>query len=340
MKTKFIFDEPILRGFLAEANSIFQEVQAHSKANPSQAVYLKKSRSYRSILRGCSEKLQREHETNAAYEDYVTIFYSIECIWHLCEIFLIDQLPSNHPVPHLIDWIRFHFPEAEQRATSLLFTNRTNEPDNKEYLHVVKSLVVQGHIEVARTILQLYSRNNFNASLQMTEEILRSVPIFNVGSGLSHQNWRSQWQYWLTDTESKLQMGCFEMEPELKEIVELVTGNETAWNNLASKSSCWYEHFPGFLFYTQPNCTYYQLSSLAGNWQRRWLYERTNSAVDHNGQHLRHLDRIVLKIMENDLHQVLRDIQHVYDQQWFATHLTDLLWHSGKLNVFNDEQNE
>lgn len=174
LKTKFIFDEPILRGFLAEANSIFKEVQLLAKHNAQQGEYLKKSHGYRSILRGCLEKLQKVIDTNAAYKDYMTIFYSIECIWHLCEIFLIDSLPSNHPVPHLIEWIRFHFPDAEQKASELLFTNQGDDVDN-DCLSLVKSLIAQGHLEVARTILQTYARTNYNASLQMAEEILRTV---------------------------------------------------------------------------------------------------------------------------------------------------------------------
>lgn len=168
----------------------------------------------------------------------------------------------------------------------------------------------------------------------MTEEILRLVPIFNVGSGISIQNWRSQWQYWLTETESKIQMGCFDSDPELKEIVELVTGNEATWNKLAHESSCWYEYFPGYLFYTHPNCTYYELNTMAEKWLNRWLFEHDSSI-----ENLKHLDRIVLKIIQNDFHQMLRDIQNIYDQQWFATHLTDLLWHR-KLDIFNDENNE
>lgn len=174
LKTKFIFDEPILRGFLAEANSIFQEVQTLAKLNAPHGKYLEKSYAYRSILRGCLEKLQKEIETNASYKDFMTIFYSIECIWHLCEIFLIDTLPTNHPVPHLIEWVRFHFPDAEQKASELLLTNQGDELDN-DCLPSVKSLIAQGHLNVALTILQSYGRNNFNASLQMTEEILRTV---------------------------------------------------------------------------------------------------------------------------------------------------------------------
>lgn len=330
-----MFNEPILRGFLAEANSIFQEVQMQHKTNPSQKDFLKKSHAYRSILRSCLEKLQTETDTDPTFHDYMTIFYTIECIWHLCEIFLIAPFPSNHPVPHLVEWIRFHFPEAEQKATSLLLQNRGDEP-NEEYLKVVKTLIAQGHLEVARAILQMYSRSNFNASLQMAEEALRLVPIFNVGGGLSVQNWQSQWQDWLTDTESKIQMGCFDAEPELKEIIELVTGNDTAWNKMASQSSCWYEHFPGYLFYTQPNCTYYELNTLAEKWLQRWSLER-NFPVNDNGNSMKLLDRIVYKIIQNDLYQVLCDIQGLYDQQWFATHLTDLLWHTGKLKIINDD---
>lgn len=344
LKTKFIYDEPILRGLLAESNSIFQELQQQqSKTNSPRPEYLKISQTYRSIIRGCLQKLQKEMENDAnhLYQDFITIFYSIECLWHLCEIFLIDSVPSNFAVPHLIDWIRFHFPAAEQRATELLFVDRyESEPSDKEYFRVVKSLVVQGHLDVARTILQFYGRNHFNASFQMTEEILRTVPIYSVSGGLSLQNWRSQWQYWVADTESKLEMGCFESEPELKEIVELVTGNETTWSNLATESTCWYEHFPGFLFYTQPNCTYYQLGTLAENWLRRWLYARGDRVENTSGSSLKHLDRVILKIMQNDLHQVLRDIQNMCDQQWFATHLTDLLWHCGKLNIFSEDHNE
>lgn len=254
----------------------------------------------------------------------------------MCEIFLIDSVPSNFVVPHLIDWVRFHFPAAEQRATELLFASRDDyEFTDKEYLDVVKMLIVQGHLDVARTILQLYGRNNFNTCYQMTEEILKSVPIYSITGGLSLQNWRSQWQYWVTDTESKIEMGCFESEPGLKEIVLLITGNEAAWHNLAKDATCWYEHFPGFLFYTQPNCTYYQLNTFAEKWIRNWLHRRGD---DSSARNLKHLDRVILKIMQNDLHQVLRDIQNMCDQQWFATHLTDLLWHCGKLDVFSEEQ--
>lgn len=134
-------------------------------------------------------------------------------------------------------------------------------------------------------------------------------------------------------------MGCFESDPAIKDIVELVTGSELAWCKLASESNCWYEYFPGYLFYAHPSCTFYELSTLSDKWLNMWQSER-GPENDRDDTNLKHLDHIVLKIMQNDFHQVLRDIQNVYDQQWFATHLTDLLWHIGKLNMFNDQNNE
>lgn len=343
LKTKFIYDEPILRGLLAESNSIFQEMQQQSKVVGARPDYLRISQTYRSVIRSCLQKLQRCNENNAnqLYDDYITIFYSIECLWHLCEIFLIDSAPNSIAVPHLNEWIRFHFPEVEQRARELLLFDHHFSPEDsdKEILRIVKLLVVQGHLDVARTILKFYSRNHSNATSQMTEDILKSMPIYSANGGLSLQNWHSQWQYWLSDAESKLQMGCFDLgsdaDKELKTIVELVTGNEDAWRELSKQSTCWYEYFPGYLFYTQQNCTYYHLGTMAENWLQIW-----HSARDESSGTLKYLDRVILNIMQHDLHQVLRDIQNMCDQQWFATHFTDLLWHCGKLNVLSEEHNE
>lgn len=45
--------------------------------------------------------------------------------------------------------------------------------------------------------------------------------MFQAYGGLSLQKFRSQWQYWVTDTESKLATGCMAAEPELEEILKV-----------------------------------------------------------------------------------------------------------------------
>lgn len=38
------------------------------------------------------------------------------------------------------------------------------------------------------------------------------------------------------------------------------------------------------------------------------------------------------------MHQVLLSIQKMCDNQWFVTHLTDLLYHCGKLSVIGENK--
>ena len=42
--------------------------------------------------------------------------------------------------------------------------------------------------------------------------------------------------------------------------------------------------------------------------------------------------------MESDLHQVIKEIQYMNDNGWFAAHLTDLLYHCGRLNIMDKHQ--
>lgn len=121
------------------------------------------------------------------------------------------------------------------------------------------------------------------------------------------------------------------------QIFQLISGNEEAWMNQARKSSCWYEYLPGYLFYTNPSCKYFELGTVADTWLRLWASAKGYHGVD---DHLKHLDRVIFKIMENDMHQVLYDIQNMCDNQWFVTHLTDLLYHCDELHIKGDQQKE
>lgn len=171
---------------MAEANSIFINLQRDVKqsSNPD---YSKISRTYRSIVRACSEKLQDtlakediDDDKRFAYENYITIFYSVECVWHLCEILLIDAAPSHIVVPQLLDWIRFHFPIYERKAAEMLFVEQENtEEMNREFMPVIKGLIAQGQVDVARTLLRLHPDYD-TASYQIAEEILKAMPTYSV----------------------------------------------------------------------------------------------------------------------------------------------------------------
>lgn len=113
----------------------------------------------------------------------------------------------------------------------------------------------------------------------------------------------------------------------------MVSGNTDAWLEHARDASCWYEHLPGYLYYTEPGCKYFELGTFADRWLRQWARMRGIKAGS-----LKHLDRVILKVMENDMHQVIHDIQNMCDNKWFVTHLTDLLFHCGQLQIVGEHQ--
>jgi nuclear pore complex protein Nup85 len=105
----FILDDPIVKTLISESNSIFYNLQKLKKR--SNDCYLMTSRAYRSAIRTMLNKLQEKIEDDeqlgldvAKYENFVTIFYSVECLWHLVEILLIDQV-SPSIVSGLIEWV-------------------------------------------------------------------------------------------------------------------------------------------------------------------------------------------------------------------------------------------
>lgn len=115
--------------------------------------------------------------------------------------------------------------------------------------------------------------------------------------------------------------------------MRLIIGDVDAWNEQAATSDCWYEHFPGFLFYSEPTCKLFELGTFANVWISRWA-----NAKQSRKDRMRHVDSITLHIMENDLHQVLHDIQNICDNHWFVTHLTDLLFNCGHLEILGEQQ--
>lgn len=95
----FVLDELVVRGLVSESSNIFYSLQTAKEK--SSDIYLRTSRAYRSAVRSTINKLQEDEEK---YGDFISIFYSIECLWHLCEFLLIDHSTSS-VVPNLIEWV-------------------------------------------------------------------------------------------------------------------------------------------------------------------------------------------------------------------------------------------
>lgn len=144
------------------------------------------SRQYRSVIRACLENMQDEIAkptiaTTAKQElhNYITIFYSIECIWHLCEILFNDVIPGNIVLPHLLDWVRFHFPKHERNAAILLSSDMDGLETNEEFWPTVFGNVLQGRVKVARALLKQHSAAG-SPVFQLMQMVLSSMPTYGV----------------------------------------------------------------------------------------------------------------------------------------------------------------
>ncbi|KAG5675136.1 hypothetical protein PVAND_005065 [Polypedilum vanderplanki] len=171
-------------------------------------------------------------------------------------------------------------------------------------------------------------------TFQLAEKELQTMPIFNSNGGLSIQKFRSQWSIWSSALESKLESGLFSSEPEVENIMKLITGDKEAWMQVCKESNCWYEYFAGFLFYTQPSVRYFELGTFADNWLGQW--SSTKGMKEYTG--LKSLDRMVLAVLKNDMAELIYSIQDMGDNKWFVVHLVDLLVHCDQLRI-SEESN-
>ncbi|KAG8262345.1 Nucleoporin nup85 [Homalodisca vitripennis] len=99
LRTDTVLFDPIVRKLVNESNATFIAGQKITPSAGARPETLKLSIQYRSIIRACIEDLQKESmkPKKEMYQQYVSIFYNIEFIWHLTEILLVNALPELIP---------------------------------------------------------------------------------------------------------------------------------------------------------------------------------------------------------------------------------------------------
>ncbi|XP_066153103.1 nuclear pore complex protein Nup85 [Euwallacea fornicatus] len=325
----------ILRKLVNESNGTFLALQASLANKPAdlKVEILNISRQYRSIIRACLENLQDEvakstvsSQERSELHNYITIFYSIECIWHLCEILLIDVIPGNIVLPYLLEWVRFHFPKHERNA-ALLLTNEENKLElEEEYWPTVFGNLLQGRIKIVRTFLKQHSAAD-TPVFQLMQHVLKSMPTYGVVSNISVNEFSLQWRHWSMDLQQKIDSKQFINNHQLNLLAKLMVGEEEAWAEIQGKCEAWYEFLAGWLLYTEPTVKTFELGQFA-------KHSITKMRLRHN---LTHLDRVLLAAMEFDIFEVIKQTQEMSENGWFVTHLTDILYHSGRLASLETE---
>lgn len=191
LRQDVVLFHPILRKLVNESNGVFLAVQnmMKSKTVDHRAELFKLSIQYRSIIRACLENFQDEIPKSFDIEkeelqNYITIFYSIECIWHLCEILFINGIPGNEVLPHLLEWIRFHFPKHERNAAQMLSGDLVGLESHPEYWSTVLGSLLQGRVKVVRALLRQHSASD-SGTFKLVDQILKTMPVCNVSKSIS-----------------------------------------------------------------------------------------------------------------------------------------------------------
>ncbi|XP_058117019.1 nuclear pore complex protein Nup75 [Anopheles ziemanni] len=333
MKPDFILADPAARTMLYECGHLFYTLQRRRYGllgGQTQTIdFVDVSQQYRKSVRQTLQRMKPASEESPEDSDSIfrNMLYSIECVWHLVEILIVDSNASSGTVvTSLLQWIRYHFPGPERDATALLQDPAGDVEKRANYWPLVKALILQGHTMVARALLRVHPSSD-TRSFQVAEQLLQSLPIYNVHDGLSVHKYKAHWQCWRDNVHMLIEAGNFGAEPYLEEILRLISGDRVAWRKQQRSATCWYEYLPGFLLYTDSSCRYYQLSQYANEWMMDFA-----SAQNQTAPGLTFLDKLVLAIMDNNLPEIVVLLQQIPDNNWCAVHIVDLLYHAGLLH--------
>ena len=333
LRPEVILFSPQLRKLVNESNGVFLSIQKIELGSGDvRPELLKHSKQYRSILRACIESLQdicgkSLSDKKESLENFLTIFYQIECVWHLTEILYIDVVPGDIVLPQLLEWIRFHFPARELIALKILAQKTIGaDLEHPNYWETVIGCALHGKIDLVRALLALHSKAD-HPSFVMAENILKTMPLYNVYGGYSINEFTMRWKHWQLDLTSNINNKAFVSDTNLEMMMKLIVGEQDVLWQFSSYTDAWYELLAAKLFYTSPCCKQPELSLHANNISKRWQANKPS-------------DNAIHALIESNLHQVIKEIQHMGDNGWFAAHLVNLLYTCGKLKILDKDQIE
>lgn len=322
---------PILRKLFNESHHIFvglQNIQDDVPNKNKKPQFVSISKNYRSVIRACMEELQQVAVSTEVpqYSNQVSILLAIELIWNLCEVLFIDAAPAGSLLLHLLDWVRLHKADVDEKARQVLQSESPTR--HHAYWDVVMSFVLQGRMDEARQVLQKQaSLQPASASTyKLLDNLLHKMPVFNPGGTQTLTDFDVKWRHWHEECDRCLQDNSFASNRHLENICKVLVGDEDALLEQKELLGTWYHLLISRLLFSHPTVKpaelhYYAQSSMD-------MFLDAHSAPEP-------LDSILLAAFEFDLHQVIKDCSIALNNWWFVAHLTDLLDHCKLLQSHN-----
>ncbi|XP_062388208.1 nuclear pore complex protein Nup85 [Sardina pilchardus] len=326
---------PILRKLFNESHHIFvglQNIRDDLPSKNKKPQFVSISKNYRSVIRACMEELQqiavstRDPALAAQYGNQVSILLAVELIWNLCEVLFIDAAPAGSLLLHLLDWVRLHKAEVDEKAQDVL---RCESPTRHQFFwDVVISFVLQGRMEEARSMLakQAVLQPAAQTTFKRMDNLLQRMPIYNSNGTQTLTEFEVKWRQWHEECDACLQDNSFASNPHLETICKILVGDDDTLLEHKELLSTWYHYVVTRLLYTHPTVKPIDLHYYAQMCMDRFLDSRSPPEP---------LDSILLAAFEFDLHQVIKDCSIALNNWWFVAHLTDLLDHCKLLQSHN-----
>ncbi|XP_055754620.1 nuclear pore complex protein Nup85-like [Salvelinus fontinalis] len=326
---------PILRKLFNESHHIFVGLQRIREDLPSKnkkPQFVSISKNYRSVIRACMEELQQvavstqDAALATQYGNQVSILLAVELIWNLCEVLFIDAAPAGSLVLHLLDWVRLHKADVDEKAREVLASESPAE--HQAYWDVVISYVLQGRMDEARQVLvkQAILQPAARAMFKLLDNLLMKMPIFNPGETQTLTEFDVKWRHWREEVDRCLQDQSFASNPHLEDICKILVGDEDVLLEHKELLSTWYHFLVTRLLFSHPTVKPTELHYYAQSSMHMFLDTRSVPEP---------LDSILLAAFEFDIHQVIKDCSIALNNWWFVGHLTDLLDHCKLLQSHN-----
>uniref|UniRef100_A0A3B3QM11 Nuclear pore complex protein Nup85 n=1 Tax=Paramormyrops kingsleyae TaxID=1676925 RepID=A0A3B3QM11_9TELE len=326
---------PILRKLFNESHYIFVGLQRIKEEVPSKnkkPQFISISKNYRSVIRACMEELQQAavstHDTTLAtqYGNQVSILLAVELIWNLCEVLFIEAAPAGALLRHLLDWVRLHKADVDEKAQEVL---QSESPvQHQAYWDVVVCYVLQGRMEEAAQMLmkQASQQPAARAAYKLMDTLLTKMPVYSPGGTQTQTEFDVRWRQWHQECNRCLEDGSFASYSQLELICRILVGDEDTLLAQRERLSTWYHFLVTRLLYCHPIVKPTELHYYAQASMDMFLDARSGPEP---------LDSILLAAFEFDIHQVIKDCSIALNNWWFVAHLTDLLDHCKLLQSHN-----
>ncbi|XP_035695297.1 nuclear pore complex protein Nup85-like [Branchiostoma floridae] len=325
-------NNPIIRKLINETHGTFVALQHHQPDTTSTTSNRKPqlsnfSRKYRSVIRAClmqlkqAEEAARDDVTAEEYGLQVEIYSMVELIWSLCEILFVESLPGGVVLAQLLDWVKWHFNEADGYAREATTSDTPHLHDS--YWSAIYLYVLQGRGDEARKLLSLDPTRSMDVydEYASIDELLRKMPFFTLYTGQSLAEFDMKWRHWQDECRRRYSEGEFNTNKNLETICRILCGDEDVFLELKDLTETWYRMLVSKLLYCNPTVKAFDLQY------------HVKACIDAYDGHatLGPLDNILLAAIEFDLHQVIKESSSLLGNWWFVAHLADLLFQCGQL---------